>query len=224
MKVNNYGISSTLLVVLISVLIAVGLGESYNFSIHAFDVSAWIGVIITHVTLSLCLYLLSRGVRDALRWAGVPLIAWLPSVLVVAGAFILALSTAQQGPSYAFTGSKEVFYVIATLTWIPIFEEIVFRGGITPILHRFAGPFSSMWFSALIFSVAHSHPTWARVVGLRVGFVFGPFLLGLCCDMIVRRWGKLWPAIAFHIACNATVYIFSTFNPSWLHKLGGLYM
>lgn len=224
MKTQKNGFTGTLLVLMIAIAIAVGLGELYKIFINALGAAPWVGVISAHAMLSVFLYILSSGVRDALSSSGIALRAWLPSVVVVVGAFALAFTSTQRGPSYAFTGSKEILYVVATLTVIPIFEEIVFRGGVTPILYRFAGPLWSIWFSALVFSIAHSHPTWTRVVELKIGFVLGPFLLGICCDMIVRRWGKLWPAIAFHSACNATVYIFSTFNPSWLSRLGGLYM
>jgi hypothetical protein len=76
----------------------------------------------------------------------------------------------------------------------------------------------------MVFSMAHSNPTWNRLIALKVGLPIGPFLLAICCDMIVRRWGRVWPAVAFHSACNATVYLFASLNPSWLRHFGGLYM
>ena len=224
MRANQSGFWGTFLVTLVALMIAVGFGELYSLVISSLKVSPWIGVILAHGCISVILYVISHAVRSSLQLSGTSYFSWIPSVGILVGAFSLAFLTSQTGPSYAVQGSNELVYILATLTVIPVFEEIVFRAGVTPILSRLAGPVWSIWFSALIFSVAHTHPTWERIVGFKAGFMLGPFLLGICCDMIVRRWGKLWPAIAFHSACNATVYIFSTFNPAWLAKLGVLYM
>jgi membrane protease YdiL (CAAX protease family) len=224
MQANQKGFFGTLMVVFITLLITVSLGELYVFIIDTLHMTPWKAVVLAHTLVAAGLYLLSRAVRSALRFDGTSYLAWLPAITVLVGSMVLALSSQRGGPSYSVTGSSELIYVISTLTVIPIFEEIVFRAGVTPILDHFAGPVWSVWFSALAFSFAHTQPTFERLINLKVGFLLGPFLLGICCDMIVRRWGKLWPAIAFHSACNATVYIFSTWNPAWLSRLNGLYM
>jgi membrane protease YdiL (CAAX protease family) len=154
------------------------------------------------------------------------MMAWTPGLLVIVGAFGLALLGERSGNvrPYAFSGSSEIIYVLSTLTVIPLAEELVFRMGITPFISRFSGARWGPWYSAIIFSVAHTNPTLARWIGLKIGLPIGPFLLAICCDLIVRRWGRIWPATVFHAACNATVYIFGWINPSWLMKLDGLYM
>ena len=224
MQAKQNGFLGTLLVVFITLVITASLGELYSFIIDTFHMTPWKAVVVAHMLVAAVLYLISSAVRSALRFQGTSYLAWVPALTILIGAFVLALSSQRGGASYSVTGSSEIIYVISTLTLIPIFEEIVFRAGVTSVLHRFAGPVWSIWFSALAFSVAHTQPTFERLINLKVGFLIGPFILGICCDMIVRRWGKLWPAIAFHSACNATVYIFSTWNPAWLSRLSGLYM
>ena len=224
MQANQKGFLGTVLAVLITLVITVVLGELYDFIINSFKLAPWKAVVIAHMLIAAGLYVVSEAVRSALRLRGTSVLAWVPAISVLLGSLLLAISSDRGGPAYSVSGSSEIIYMIATLTLIPIFEEIVFRAGVTPALYRVAGSFGSIWFSALAFSVAHTQPTLERLINLKVGFLFGPFLLGICCDMIVRRWGKLWPAIAFHSACNATVYIFSTWNPAWLSRLSGLYM
>lgn len=224
MQANQNGFFGTLLVIFITLVITVSLGELYSLIIDTFHMTPWKAVVGAHMLVAAALYLISGAVRSALRLQGTSYLAWIPAMAILLGSLALALSSQRGGPSYSVTGSSEIIYVLSTLTLIPIFEEIVFRAGVTSVLQRFAGPVWSIWFSALAFSVAHTQPTFERLINLRVGFLLGPFILGICCDMIVRRWGKLWPAIAFHSACNATVYIFSTWNPAWLSRLSGLYM
>jgi membrane protease YdiL (CAAX protease family) len=224
MKTHHNGLLRTSIVVILALTITAGLGEFYSLMVQVSKLPPWKAAVVVHLFISSVLYLLSSAVRETLRLKGVKLRSWLPAVGILVGSFILAISGERAGPSYAVSGSSELMYVVSTLTIIPFFEEIVFRAGITPILSRFTSSVWSIWLSAMVFSVAHTQPTFERLMGLQAGFLFGPFILGICCDMIVRRWGKLWPAIAFHSACNATVYIFSTWNPAWLSRLGGFYM
>lgn len=224
MRYYQGGYVSILIGIVLTVLVTVGLGESYSFFMKVLRATPWIAALVAHGVISLCLYFLSRGIRNSLMLSGTKLMAWLPSLIVLMGSIVLALSTRNSSLPYAVSGFNEALYIIATLTLIPLFEEIVFRGGISPIMDRFVGSKWAVWFSALIFSAAHSHPTWVRFVDLKVGFILGPFLLSICCDMILRRWGRLWPAVAFHSACNATVYVFSALNPPWLSHFGALYM
>ncbi len=216
--------SGILGVLLLTLILAVGLGEIYVFTIARMKVSPWIGVLTAHAVLSVIIFLIRKPVRVSLKLRGGPLLPWLAGPLVLLGAYLLAVLSERDGVPYAPRGSSEIIYAVATLTVIPLVEEIVFRGGVSPFLSRFTGPWISVWLAAIVFSMAHTSPTWNRLIVLKVGLPFGPFLLGLCCDMIVRRWGRLWPAVLFHASCNGTVYIFSTINPTWLRHFGGLYM
>jgi membrane protease YdiL (CAAX protease family) len=115
-------------------------------------------------------------------------------------------------------------FFAASITIVPIAEEIFFRGFITSLLQKAHAGVWSGYFSALIFSVAHTFPTFQRALDLKIGAPIGPFLLGLICEFIVRKTGSLAPAIAFHSACNATVIIFTMWSPGWLDKLSVFYL
>jgi membrane protease YdiL (CAAX protease family) len=211
--------------ILVALALLLGLGESYEYVIRQLHTKPWIGVLIAHIILAFLIILIRKPARIGLKIKGTPWLAWLPGPLVLLGAYLLAIGSPRADfTPYALSGSSEFSYVLATLTAIPLAEEMVFRMGITPFLSRFSGDRWGPWYSALVFSVAHTHPTWARMTGLKLGLSFGPFILAICCDIIVRRWGRVWPAALFHSACNATVYVFAWINPTWLSKLGGLYM
>lgn len=224
MQANQNSFIRMILVVIVTFIITVMLGEFYSFVIDYFRLAPWKSVVLAHAIVAIVMYIFSESISSSLRLSGTSYLAWLPAITVLLGSFMLAFSSERGGPAYAVSGASDYLYVVATLTVIPLFEEILFRGGATPLLMKFAGPIWSVWFSALVFSVAHTQPTFERLMNLKAGFLLGPFILAICCDMIVRRWGKLWPAIAFHSACNATVYIFSVWNPAWLSRLSGLYM
>lgn len=221
---TKIGLSTFLSTALLAIIIMVGLGELYTYSIGRFQVKPWLGVVAAHAMLSLVLIIVRKPTREALRLAGTPKIAWFPGPMVLIGSYLLAIYTPSSGISYSPAGFSEVSYTVATVIVIPIVEEIVFRLGVTPFISRFVGGWWALWFSAIIFSVAHTHPSWERVIGLKIGLPLGPFLLAICCDLIVKRWGRVWPAVLFHSACNGTVYIFAKYNPSWLNHLGNLYM
>lgn len=225
MSADQTGTSSLLTSILLVIVILVGLGESYEYVIRHLHTKPWIGVLISHALLGLVVFAIRKPARQAFKIKGTPVLAWLPAPLVIVGALLLTLAGPRsEAIPYSFSGSSELFYVLATLTLIPLVEESVFRLGITPFVSRFAGERWGPWYSAVVFSVAHTHPTWVRLTGLKLGLPIGPFILAICCDIMVKRWGRVWPVVAFHSACNATVYVFAWLNPSWLSKLGGLYM
>lgn len=208
----------------VSLVIILLLGELYSRSIGYLKTSPWVAVLVAHASLSFLLYLIRKPVRHSLRFKGGSLIPWLATPIVLVGAYLLAEFTPKESSNIAIPGASNFYYSLATLTLIPFFEEIVFRCGVSPFLERFASGWWSAWFSAIVFSVAHTFPTWIRVVTLEIGLPLGPFLLGLCCEYLVRKWGKVGPAIAFHAACNATLYIFAEINPGWLKRLADFYL
>ena len=211
-------------VIALTLSIAIAFGELYRFVIARLHVVPWVGVLIAHAGLAFLFLIIRKPAREALAFRAGPILPWLPGVVVLAGAYALAVYSPNDGAGYSAMGSADMAYMVATLTVIPLVEELVFRCGVSPFLSRFMNGWWSVWFAAIIFSMAHTNPTWNRLLALKVGVPFGPFILALCCDMIVRRWGRVWPAVFFHSACNGTVYIFATINPSWLKRLGGLYM
>jgi membrane protease YdiL (CAAX protease family) len=208
----------------VSITIAILLGECYQFVQHKTGQNPWRAALIAHLVLALIFTAIRKPVREALQFRGGSIIAYVPAFLVLIGAYLLANSGGHQPTGFQISSRSELIYIVCTLTIIPLVEEMVFRTGISPFLNRLGDGWWSIWFSALVFSIAHTNPSFERVMSLSAGVPLGPFLLGICCDFIVRRWGRLWPAVFFHASCNATVYIFSSLNPSWLDRLGHLYM
>jgi membrane protease YdiL (CAAX protease family) len=207
-----------------SVLLAIGFSSFYEYLGQQWALIPWVAVSIAHVMFVALLVIFRKPARDALRFKGCPLVAWLPGVVVLAGAVLL--SFIGQGGASAFRLSLGRWspYALATLTMIPFLEEMVFRCGISPLMGRLVGSGWGIWFGAVIFSLIHTNPTLDRVMGLNIGLPVGPFILAICSDVILRAWGRVMPAVFFHACCNATVYIFGSLNPSWLGKLGGLYI
>jgi membrane protease YdiL (CAAX protease family) len=224
MSSSRIGPSMFLWAIALSLAISVGLGEAYSYFITKLGVAAWLGVLVAHFLFAVILILIRQPLREALMLRGGPILPWLATPVILIGAYLLGIMTKSDGVRHPLTGMPEIAYAAATLTIIPVVEEIIFRGGISPFLSRFVGGPWAVWFAAIIFSMAHSMPTWGRMVGFKVGLSLGPFLLAICCDIIVRRWGRIWPAVFFHSACNGTVYIFSYINPSWMRHFSGLYM
>ena len=208
----------------VSLAIAVALGETYAFFIDKLVVSPWIAILAAHCLLAAVLLKWSQPLRESFRLRGGPLMPWLAAPLVLTGALFLGILTRSDSMKYSLAASSDLVYAVATLTVIPMVEEVIFRGGISPFLARFVGGSWAVWFAAIVFSMAHTLPTFGRLVGFKVGLPLGPFLLAICCDFIVRRWGRIWPAVFFHSACNGTVYVFNYVNPSWMRHFGGLYM
>ena len=221
---SQIGPTMFLWAIAMSMAMAVGLGETYSFFIAKMSVAPWIGVLAANILLSIVLVKMSAFIRGGLRLRGGPLMPWLAAPLVLGGALFLGVITRSDGLKYSLAASSDLIYAISTLTIIPLVEEIVFRGAISPLLGRFVGGSWAVWFSAIVFSMAHTIPTWGRVVGFKIGLPLGPFLLAIACDFIIRRWGRSWPAVFFHGACNGTVYVFNYVNPSWIRHFGALYM
>lgn len=80
----------------------------------------------------------------------------------------------------------------------PICEEIVFRGYFYPIAKRFAGPWISALFAALIFTAAHGS----------MSVLLPLFIFGIVLARIYEATGSLWAPISIHCLFNgATVLI-----------------
>ncbi len=143
--------------------------------------------------------------------------------LVIAAASFVAVGASQligmPTSSGVFSGSS-----LAWVLWIPIIEEIVFRGAFGSFFRTKFGLLTGAWFSALLFALVHGQPTLANILAGKVGVPLGPFLLALICEFLVYKTGRLWPAVAFHAACNSTPIIFGYFDDRWLKRLGMLYL
>ena len=107
---------------------------------------------------------------------------------------------------------------------MPLVEELVFRAGIGAVYRRLSPPIWAAWFAALVFALVHANPTWSNLRHGQVGLALGAFFLGLCCEYLMIKTGRILPCIAFHSACNATVMIFGILDKRWLDWLAPLYL
>jgi membrane protease YdiL (CAAX protease family) len=113
---------------------------------------------------------------------------------------------------------------ILWITWVPLVEEIVFRVGIGNWFRRRTSPFVGTYFAIVTFSLVHSLPTLENMTQFNISTPLGPLVLAMFCEALYILSGKVWPAIALHSACNATVVVFSLVDARWLDWLGLLYL
>ncbi|MBF0441190.1 MAG: CPBP family intramembrane metalloprotease [Oligoflexales bacterium] len=147
-------------------------------------------------------------------------IAYLSSILILIGSILGALASSFIGrPEKAIVNVEAAAFIF----WIPIIEEMVFRVAIGKVFRNYGGDLLGGYFSALCFAFIHTMPTLGKVVSLNAGIPLGPMLLGLCCEIIYVKTGKIIPAIVFHGCCNATVPIFMLIDNRWLSFLSYLY-
>jgi len=144
--------------------------------------------------------------------------SFVPALGVLLGILFLCLgSRLMLGPFVAQEGSWDWSF-LAFILWIPVIEECVFRQGIGGMLRRKLGLFWGSYGSALLFALAHGG------ISLWPNMPLGPLLLGLGCEWIFIRTGRLSAAIAFHAVCNGSAEIFSVLDPRWLQWLQLLYL
>jgi membrane protease YdiL (CAAX protease family) len=108
--------------------------------------------------------------------------------------------------------------LLLTGVWIPVIEECIFRGAVGRWLQTKLGAYWGIYLSAIFFAALHSSPpqSWMPPIG--------PFLLALCCELIVRISGRLAPAILLHACCNASPLVFALLDARWLGWLSELYL
>lgn len=219
-----------ILIVLIFAAVASSfiLGTFYRTLSQMFS-PIWIGVAVFHTILSLVIVVAMIRRRELrARFSVVPdtgmigsvrpLAFYLPSLVVLAAALTAAVLSTVTGGQIRI--EPDWISQLAFVLWIPIVEEIVFRGAISGITEKYAPGVWGLWFSALIFAWVHSMPT---IYGPVTGVPLGPFLLGLICEYLRRAGGTLVPAVIFHMVCNSTVVIFSLLDARWMNWLQLLY-
>ncbi len=219
-----------LLLVVATLGAAVALAQVYQLA-RAWWPEPWLAAAIVHTVLAagVLAYASVTGRYAALQpepWAKPWLVArpwlpWLPAGLVLFGSVVLAQASRMAAGSGAVSSALEPVQW-AWIFWVPLVEEIVFRGGFGAALRRI-DPVWALWFSSVLFAAAHADPSWARLIAGDVGTPLGPFLLGLSCAGLFAATGRLGPAVALHAACNATVVIFAAGDARWLEWLGFLY-
>jgi membrane protease YdiL (CAAX protease family) len=124
--------------------------------------------------------------------------------LAVALAALSALLRAPEEPviQNLMTDRMSLIAVVAFGSVLaPIFEELVFRGFIFPLLARSLGPWPSIFLTALVFSLLHGsqfHWSWQAIL------VIG--LAGISFGLARYKTGSTAAATAIHIGYNSTLF------------------
>ncbi|MCX6117242.1 MAG: CPBP family intramembrane metalloprotease [Proteobacteria bacterium] len=209
--------------VVLSVIFASFLiGELYS-SVSALNSSfePWLNVLIINMVIGILSLLFIRSIREQFQKFAKGFRYYVPGLIVLFGSLFLAIMF--RSPSVS--GDRhELYFSLFSITLIPIFEEIVYRGLVFELLANQMKSHWRIYIGAIIFSFVHTMPTFAHLVRMEIGLPIGPFLLGLVCGWLVDKSGSLWPAIVFHCAGNCTVLIFSWLSPDWLDKLSVFYL
>lgn len=91
--------------------------------------------------------------------------------------------------------SLVLFLVVAGLA--PLFEELLFRGFLLPVLARGGRTTLALVLSALLFGAIHLQPAGLPTLAT-LGFVLG---------LALRHTGSLWPPILVHACWNGTIFL-----------------
>ena len=86
--------------------------------------------------------------------------------------------------------------LLTTVVLAPLFEEVVFRGALLPVLSRVLGRVAAVILSALVFAIAH----------LSVGELPPLFVLGIGLAVLRLSSGRLFPCILMHSLWNGITF------------------
>ena len=89
-----------------------------------------------------------------------------------------------------------LFLLLTTVVLAPVFEELVFRGVLLPVLVSKVGKISGVLLSALIFALAH----------LSVGELPPLFVLGIGLGLMRLSSGRLFPCALMHSLWNGVTF------------------
>ena len=89
-----------------------------------------------------------------------------------------------------------LFLLLTTVVLAPVFEELVFRGVLLPVLVSKVGKVSGVLLSALIFALAH----------LSVGELPPLFVLGIGLGLMRLSSGRLFPCALMHSLWNGVTF------------------
>lgn len=77
--------------------------------------------------------------------------------------------------------------------FVPLAEELVFRGVFLVWLRQILGAGWAIFLSALLFALFHGE----------LAIIAGTFPLGLACGWVAYKSGSVWPAVLIHVINNA---------------------
>lgn len=203
-----------------AIILSVALGESYSAWTQLLPIPDWLAIVVLNGAFAVGGLFTVRGLGTSLYQTNFSKIYLLPGAAIVLGAMLLSLVF----PSNSAPRGEDLFFLMCSVSIIPLVEEVVFRGVVLTGFRKLVPAFWATYFSAIVFAAAHTMPTWHRVIQMETGFPLGPLLLGLICGVMTVRTKSLIPAVAFHCACNSTVLIFSRMSVDWLDRLSFLYL
>ncbi len=126
----------------------------------------------------------------------------LPAVLLIS--WLMTLLFGDQGGSNPLLelvlSSRDSFalmlLLLTTVVLAPVFEEVVFRGVLLPVLAKSLGQFWGVITSALVFGLAH----------LSVGELTPLFVLGIGLALLRLSTGRLLPCVLMHAFWNGITF------------------
>jgi hypothetical protein len=144
-----------------------------------------------------------RPVAPALRQASVGWVMVMPLVLVTS--WLMNSLVGDQGGSNPLLElvlrSQEplslTLLLLTTVVFAPLFEELVFRGALLPVLAQAYGRVLGVIVSALVFALAH----------LSVGEFPPLVVLGLGLALLRLSSGRLFPCVLMHSLWNGVTFI-----------------
>jgi len=151
-----------------------------------------------------------RDLPSALGWFGIQVGARFSLVI---GLALLSPSLADshggnvEGAVEGVTAAGVVFTVVAAVVIAPVMEELAFRGVLLRGLMRRMSFWPAALLSSLLFTVLHiPGAASAAAIPLLVTMIM---LFAVLQCLLVRRTGRLGPAIAVHAAMNGLVMAFA---------------
>lgn len=211
---------SLLKLIALAVVSAIALAELYAPLRPVFD-AAWLAPAVVHSVLAAAVLLLlaRRGkLKEAFRLDS--LLPFAPTLGILGGTGLMILASRQFGEPATSSATVPWAWVL----WIPAVEELVFRVGIGDAFRRVSGSILwGSWFSAVTFALVHADPTLARLSHGEIGLPIGPFFLGLLCEGVYVKFGRILPVVLLHAVCNGTAVLFAGGDARWLEWLGFLY-
>ena len=85
--------------------------------------------------------------------------------------------------------------LFAICIWVPVIEELFFRGFLLRLFMRRWGTFSAVVMSSLVFAVLHGH----------IGLLIPLFICSIIISLLYIRAGSIYPSIIAHAGGNLSV-------------------
>ena len=183
------------------------------------------GIINTALTLGLFFHKPTRNLFLGQYLRLGPARYFIPSAIILSLCLLAIYLSRLHGTVPTTKSSPWNPYLLATVFWIPIVEESIFRVLIGGYFRRYLGGLMiGSYFSAVTFALCHAMPKIADIMSFTIAVPIGTFFLGLACEALLIKSGSLWPPTVLHGTCNLTGILFLNFDSRWLHWLKPLYL